>query len=239
LSSVLRDSRRQLRETQIKAPINGVVTKRYLEVGELVTALSAFSAGSAIVRIEDRRSMRVKLNVNEIDVARLSLGMRARVEVDAIPNEPLAGKVTKIAPASIALAAASGQQAAAGAADSVVKYEVEIVLDHSHPKLRSGMSAKCTLEVVKRERALLLPVDFVGKDKEGSFVMLSSKDKAGKPTRQAVTTGASSGAMVEVLTGVKEGDKVDRPEYKGPPRAGFMQFGDDDQGSSSKSGEGK
>ncbi len=226
LSSVLRDTRRQLRETRIVAPMSGVVTKRYMEVGELVTALSAFSAGSPVVRIEDRNSMRVTLNVNEIDVARLALGMGAKIDVDAIPDKTLNGRVTKIAPASNALSAAQGQ-AAAASAEAVVKYEVEIVLDRVDPKLRSGMSAKCTLEVVSRKNALQLPLEFVGKDKDGRFVMIAPAKKDAKATRQTVRVGISSGALIEILDGVKEGDKVVRPEFKGPPRAGFMQMGDD------------
>ena len=228
IGSVLRDSRRQLRETQIRAPMSGIVTKRYLEEGELVTALSAFSAGSSIVRIEDRQTMRVKLNVNEIDVARLAKGLTAKVDVDAIPDKSLNGRVTKIAPASIALAAQSMAQGAAGSTDAVVKYEVEIVLDQTDPKLRSGMSAKCTLEVLRRDKVLLLPIEFVGKDKEGRFVMLAPATPTAKPVRKVIRAGASSGAMVEIIEGVKEGDKVVRPAYTGPPRAGFMQFGPDE-----------
>ena len=227
LGSALRDSQRQLRETKIIAPMDGIVTKRYLEVGELVTALSAFSAGNPVVRIEDRRSMRVILNVNEIDVARLTRGMAAKIDVDAIPNQTLNGKVTKIAPASLALATAT--QTGAQSSDAVVKYEVEIVLDETHPKLRSGMSAKCTLEVLHRDKALLLPIEFVGKDKDGRFVNLAPTSKDGKPTRVKVSVGAESGAMIEVLDGVKEGDKVVRPDFTGPKRQGFMQMGDPDQ----------
>jgi HlyD family secretion protein len=234
VGSVLRDSRRQLRETQIRAPMSGIVTKRYLEVGELVTALSAFSAGSSIVRIEDRRTMRVKLNVNEIDVARLANGMTASIEVDAIPETLLKGRVSKIAPASVALAA-QGQAQAAAASDAVVKYEVEIVLDETHPKLRSGMSARCTLEVLRRDKTLLLPVEFVGKDKEGRFVMIPATKPGGRATRRAVRVGASSGTMIEITEGLKEGERVARPEYTGPPRQGFMQFGpDDEEGDESK-----
>lgn len=230
LGSVLRDTRRQLKETRIVAPMSGVVTKRYLEVGELVTALSAFSAGTAVVRIEDRRSMRVKLNVNEIDVARLGLDMGARIDVDAIPDKTLNGHVTKIAPASTALSAGAQGAAAAAGADAVVKYEVEIVLDQLDPKLRSGMSAKCTLEVQSRKNVLQLPLEYVGKDKDGRFVMLAPKSKEDKPKRVSVRVGISSAALVEIVEGLKEGDKVQRPEYKGPPRAGFMQMGDDQEG---------
>jgi HlyD family secretion protein len=239
LGSALRDSRRQLGETQIRAPMSGVVTKRYLEVGELVTALSAFSAGTSIVRIEDRRSMQVNLQVNEIDVARLAKGMLATIEVDAIPGKTLAGRVTKIAPASIALAAQSGQPGAGQSADAVVKYEVEIVLNETDPRLRSGMSAKCTLEVIRRDQVLLLPVEFVGKDEKGRFVMLAPADKQGKAVRQPVQVGASSGASIEILEGVKEGERVVRPEYKGPPRQGFMQFGPDDEGEDGAEGKGE
>lgn len=235
ISSVLRDSQRQLRETQIRAPMAGVVTTSYIEVGELVTALSAFSAGSAIVRIEDRREMRVTLNVNEIDVARLTMGMAATVDVDAIPDKSLAGRVTKIAPASTALSTANAAQAAAASADAVVKYEVEIVLSETDPKLRSGMSAKCTLEVVSRQDTLLLPAEYVGEDKEGRYVMLAAAKPGGKPTRKNVRVGASSGANVEILEGVDEGDKVARPPFTGPQRQGFMQFGgDEDEAASEK-----
>jgi len=95
LSSALRDQERQLNETKVKSPISGIVTKRVLQVGELATGLSQFGAGSTILKIEDRTKMRVKLAVNEIDVARLSIGMKAEVMVDALQGQKFSGTISK------------------------------------------------------------------------------------------------------------------------------------------------
>lgn len=228
LASALDDSRRQLGETKIKSPLNGVVTKKLVQEGELVAALSSFSSGTPILRIEDRTALRVKLSINEIDTARLKLGMVAKITVDAIPEKTFEGTVKKIAPASTAIG-----QATVGATvstDAVVKYDVEIWLTRVDPQLRSGMSAKCTLEVAKREKTLTLPSEYVGKDEKGRFVefQLPKGAKPGAtPERRYVKLGLQTGATVEILEGVKEGDRVQKPKFTGPERSGFMQSGPD------------
>jgi HlyD family secretion protein len=223
LSSVLQDSQRQLRETSIRSPITGVVTKKLLKEGELATGLSGFSAGTPIVRIEDRTNLRVLLNVNEIDVAKMSDGMKATITVDALPNEKFHGTVKRIAPTSVS--ATPGQTAS----DAVVKYEVEIRLVGNDSRLRSGMSAKCDLEVIRRNNTILVPKDYVGKDEKGNyFVEIPPATKGGKPTRKDIKIGAESGAQYEVLDGVVVGQTLLRPAYKGPARKGMMQMGPDE-----------
>jgi hypothetical protein len=124
----------------------------------------------------------------------------------------------------------AAQGAAAGSSDAVVKYQVEVWLDEADPKLRSGMSAKCTFETVSKKNVLRLPVEYVGKDKDGRFVMLAPpKGSKEKPKRQGVTIGVTTGAFAEILSGVKEGDRVKRPDYTGPARKGFFQAGPDDE----------
>lgn len=219
LGSVLSDSQRQLRETKIFSPINGVITKKLVQEGELVAALSGFSAGTAIVRIEDRNALMVKLSINEIDVAKLRLGMKAKVEVDAFPDLPLEGIVKKIAPASINLTSTTPS------ADNVVKYTVEIWLERPDRQLRSGMSAKCTLEVLRHDKVLTLPLEYVGKDEKGSFIELEPAKAGAKAERKYVKVGASSGAVIEIVSGVAEGVKVVKPTFSGPERQGMMQVG--------------
>lgn len=223
IESVLSESERQLGETEIRAPLDGVVSRKLVQEGELVASLSSFSSGTAIVRIEDRRTLMVKLNINEIDTARLKVGMKARINVDALPEDQFSGEVKKIAPTSTVVQ---------GASDSVVKYAVEIWVDGSNPKLRTGMSAKCTLEVERRNGVLNLPAEYVGQDEKGeSFVELppKSKDKDAKPERVTVKTGLSTGARIQILSGVAEGTTVQRPPFTGPKRKGFMQAGPDDE----------
>ncbi len=226
LQSVVSDAQRQLSETEIRAPITGIVTKKGLQVGELATGLSQFSSGTTIVKIEDRTAMRVKLDVNEIDVAKMTLGMSAQVDVDAIPAKPFHGIVKKIAPASKDASSSTGA-AASTSSDAVVKYEVEILLNDAVPELRSGMSAKCTMNVLKRTNVLLLPLEYVGKDGKKQFVEIPTKKEGGTPERVYIQTGAHSGSEVEILSGVKKGTTVQKPTYKGPKRKGAMEFGSD------------
>lgn len=241
LQSVLADSQRQLRETEVRAPMDGIVSKKYIEIGDMVTGLSLFSQGTAIVRVEDRSALRVKLDINEIDVARLQIGMEATVAIDAFPDKIYEGKISKIAPASNALqASASMAASAAVTSEAVVKYQVEILLDESDPRLRSGMSAKCTFETLNVPNVLRAPLEFVGKDAEGDFVLIApAKGSKDKPKRVAVTLGAKTGAFVEIKSGVKQGDELALPEYKGPKRKGFFQAGPDDEQPEEDQGKGK
>jgi len=220
LSSVLRDSQRQLGETEIRAPIGGVVTKKGLQVGELATGLSTFGSGSTIVKIEDRKAMRVKLDMNEIDMAKLEVGMPARIDVDAIPNRTYNGVVRRIAPASKESGTGQG---GAGSNDAVVKYEVEISVTDADRKLRSGMSAKCSVDVLRRTKVVVLPVEFLVKEGRRAFVEIAGK----APSRREIVLGAQTGALAEVISGLRQGDVVQRPKFNGPERKGFMQAGPD------------
>lgn len=230
IGSVLGDSLRQLGETEIRAPIAGVVTRKLVQEGELVASLSSFSSGTPIIRLEDRTAMMVKLNVNEIDVAKLTLGMPARVSVDAFADQEVAGTVRKIAPATLATTAAAGQAA-------VVKFEVEVWLDPNNLNLKSGMSAKCTMITDKRAKTLQVPAEYVSKDADGSFVLLKPAKPTDEPKKVRVRTGLTSGARVELVEGVKLGDKLVKPEFTGPARKGAMQFGGDDEQASGEEAE--
>ncbi|MBX7133978.1 MAG: efflux RND transporter periplasmic adaptor subunit [Fimbriimonadaceae bacterium] len=227
LQSVLRDSRRQLGETDIVSPINGVVTKKLVQVGELVASLSSFSSGTPIVRVEDRTSMLIKLDINEIDVAKLKLGMDAEVSVDALPGQKFMGKIAKIAPAS----KATGTTVTTG--EPVVKYEVEVRLDKADPRLKSGMSAKCTMTSQKATNVLKIPLEYLGRDGEKYYVALSDEGadvKPGapvaesKPNRKTVTIGLQDSNSVEIKSGVEAGTKIFKPKFTGPKRKG-AQFG--------------
>lgn len=222
LRSSVAESLRQLGETEIRAPIGGVITRRYVQEGELVASLSSFSAGTPIVRLEDRKALMVKLRINEIDVARLSVGLPVEVRVEAFPESTFRGRISTISPASVAV----GEQGPAPATTPVVKYEVEVLLDRADPRLKTGMSARCTMTVVDRKNVLRLPIDFVGADEEGRYVLVVSPgtpgEKAAAPRRVPVEVGAESGAYIEIVRGLEEGQKVRRPPYTGPPRRGFQ-----------------
>lgn len=231
LSSVYQDSLRLLRETQIRAPMDGIVSKKLMNVGELVAALNSFSSGSEIIDIEDRRRMKVTMDVNEIDAAKMKIGMPSKITVDALPNKAFTGVVTKIAPSSNSTSSAGSSGTSSNSSDVVVKYQVEVYLDHPDSDLRSGMSAKCAMEAARRENVLKVPVEFIGQDGNEHFALRitgMSKDKKTPTTeRVKVTVGAASGTEIEVVSGLKEGDKLSLPDFNGPKRKGAIQVSDD------------
>lgn len=236
IQDTLSDSLRELRETELRAPLDGIVASRMVQEGELVASLSSFSSGTSVFKIEDRSKMIVNLQVNEIDVARLVKAMKAEVVVDAFPDKTFTGHVTKIAPTSLVATQGQGQS-------NVVKYAVEIEMDDADQVLKSGMSAKCTMTILDKKEVLTLPRQFVGKDEDGkSFVMLAPKDpkdKKAKPKKQIVAIGDASATKIEIVSGVKEGQKVAKPEYTGPDRKGMMQMGNDDEAPQDESAENK
>lgn len=238
LEASMQENERLLRETKVYSQISGIVTKRLLQEGENATGLGQFSSGTTIVRIEDRTKMRVKLAVNEIDVARLTVGMEAEVNVDAIPNKTLKGTINKIAPAKQSV---EGQTTLVGS-DSVVKYEVEIMLAEVDPGLKSGMSAKCTMRVANKKDVIYLPAEYTekkGNDYFAYFPAANPKDPKAKPVAVPIKVGLVTSSKLEILSGLKVGDKVIKPEFKGPSRKGFMQMGPDDDSSGANNAEAK
>lgn len=228
LSSQLADAQRNLGETEIRAPIAGIVTQRLIQEGELATGLSSFSSGTTLVKLEDRKALRVRLNINEIDTAKLATGMNANVTVDALPNETFLGEVKKIAPSSV------GQETTTVASstvnnETVVKYEVEIWLLTSSEKLRSGMSAKCELNVQSAKNVLTVPQEFVETDKLTSktYVYLQGAKPTDKPVKTEVKIGIKSGSDTQLLSGVKEGDVLARPDLHTPPQQGMFSGPED------------
>jgi HlyD family secretion protein len=216
LRSVAENSRVLLGETRVRAPFSGVVTRIFVEVGELITALSSFSAGTPILRIEDRSKMRVLMQINEIDVARLRVGTPAEIQVDALPDEIILGEVVRIA--------STKTEPAQGAASPVVRFEVEVEFAEVPDGVMSGMTAKCTMRVVELRNIVRIPLDYVGRDGDKTFVKIV-REGAEEPERREVVLGPSSGAFVQVRTGLNAGERITRPEFDGPARQGLIQFG--------------
>lgn len=224
-SSSLRESQRLLSETEIRAPIGGVVASRKIKVGETVSALNSFSSGTAIVTIEDRSSMLVKIQINEVDVAKLSTGMPATINIDALPGKEFKGTISKVAPASVRGAAAQLEATAGGSDRQVVKYQVEVRMTDANEAVRSGMTAKCTIISREQPNALTVPPTFLVREGGNRFVMIGSSLATAKKT--PVTTGIETGTKVEILTGVRDGDLLVKPNFSGPARKG-ADFGPGD-----------
>src|SRR5579871_6164128 len=159
----------------------GVVTKRYIEVGELVTSgISSFSSGTPIYQVGDLATMLVTINVNEVDINKVRLGMPAEVTIDAARGVTFLGHVHKVSPAALTSAGSSSDSSSSSAAttNTVIRFSVEVQVDHADTRLKPGMSAHCAILVARHRNVLRVPTNCVqGTGHEGSVQIVTTTVK--------------------------------------------------------------
>lgn len=185
--------------TVVRAPIDGVVIERNIEMGEMVAPggfTSQQSTGS-IVRIADPASLEVEADINESYIARLQLGQRASIRVDAVPGFEYSGRLRQIVPT------ADRQRAVV---------QVKVSIDNIDERLVPDMSCTVTfLEEGIDETELIQPPKLLVPEQAiqyaGGAAFLFRVDD-GQLRRVRVTLGEASDGRVEVLEGVQGGETI-------------------------------
>ena len=131
-----------LQHTIIKAPIDGIVISRAVDVGQTVAA--SMSAPELFVLAADLTKMRVIANIDEADVGRIRPGQAATFTVDAYPAEEFEGTVSQIRLEPLVL-------------QNVVTYGTVIDVPNPALKLKPGMTATVTLEIARRDDVVRIP----------------------------------------------------------------------------------
>ncbi|MGA0560373.1 efflux RND transporter periplasmic adaptor subunit [Larkinella sp. VNQ87] len=168
----LRDATENLRKTTIYAPVNGTVSKLNVELGERVVGTSQM-AGTEMLRIANLNNMEVRVNVNENDIVRVSLGDTADIDVDSYSTtgRKFKGVVTEIANTANGLAASGATGSSSSlSTDAVTEFEVRIkVLNNSYKDLmaqrakrsyplKPGMTASVEIITDRRSGVLAVPI---------------------------------------------------------------------------------
>lgn len=173
-----------LSNTEIISPVDGFVGKRNLDAGAFV------GPNSPVVSVVDIHVVRLVANLVERDIQRVRNGMPADVEVDAYPGETFQGRVARIAPVL-------------DPATRTAQMEVEV--PNPAYRLKPGMYARVRFVVERREKTLAVPrvavLDIEGK--RGVFVADQQVARF-----HEVATGLQEGTLVEVTSGVQDGDRV-------------------------------
>jgi HlyD family secretion protein len=206
----------RLQDTSLRAPMTGSVTRRYVEPGELVTSATAsFSSGTPVLQIAQLSRMRAVCQINEVDVERVKVGQPARIVLDAARATSYAGRVVAVAP-SAGTGAAQGQGEGGGSQNQgIVKFIVKIAVDRADARLKPGMSAAVEIVTARRANVLNLPLEAIDMRAKPPQVRRRQGDRAETVT---VATGLKSDTRIEIRSGLKEGDRVERIPYRGTPR---------------------
>lgn len=223
IENQLKEQRVNLSYTILTAPMNGIVTQRYVEKGDLITGSGSFNAGSPVYQVADLHTMLVKIDVNEVDIEKIKLGMPARITVDAAPDAEIHGHVTKVSPASGTSGTASGTTSSSTGTQSVIRFPVEVRIDNADRRLKPGMSAHCSIIVASKNKVLRLPNDCVKTSKSGATVAVITPSHDGGKSGETVTVtpvkiGLKGDTYTEILSGVSEGQRVRPSSYSGPTR---------------------
>jgi RND family efflux transporter MFP subunit len=182
------------RNTTLVSPINGIVTGKYFESGELYSGAPNTSAGkAAVVTLMQINPLKVNVNVSEKYYPITRKGLKAVVKVDIYPDRTFNGEISRVYPTI---------------SESTRTFQVEIVISNPNETLRPGMFARVSLNLGEIN-ALVLPAIAVIKQ-EGTndrFVYLALSNHTAQKIR--VEIGTRFDDKIEVVSSdIKEGDQV-------------------------------
>lgn len=172
---------------EVRAPVTGVVTEKNVEAGDVV------GPNTRLFNLADVSTMVVRVSVSELDVVEMAPGQQVRVSLDAYPGERLTGGIRRVFPS-------------ADPGTRLVPVEVEITGAESRRLARPGFLARVTFSLNPHSGALLIPAEAVVSRPGGQGIFVVTE--AGTVAFRSITTGASQSGRVEVVTGVRAGERV-------------------------------
>lgn len=222
--AALRQSRDALAKTTIYAPMSGTVSRLNKEVGEI--ALGSQFQADVILEISNLEGMEVLVDIDENDIVSVSIGDEAEIEVDALPDVKLKGRVTEIANS----AKSSGQ----GTTDEKTEFEVKVAVTEPVGELRPGMTASAEIVTKVCDDCLSVPIqsvavrtlDQLGASDEGEgaearftpdsegFVEIVWVVADGRARARQVKTGIQSATHIEIVEGLEDDDQVVIGNYR-------------------------
>jgi len=179
-------ARDQLAKTDITAPIDGVVTRLDVEVGEMVVIGVQNQPGTILMTISDLSAINAEVKVAEADVMRLSNGMPATVTLEALANQRFPGRIVEIGASALPQL---GTQAAAR------EFRVKVRLDHTTTPLRPGLTCDAEIVAVERRNVTAVPLQSVV-ERGGRRGVFTIADGVARFT--PVTSGIIGGLSIEV-----------------------------------------
>ncbi|BAZ53073.1 RND family efflux transporter MFP subunit [Nostoc sp. NIES-4103] len=198
-AAVVAQAKERRSYARLKSPITGVVTEKVTEPGNLL------QVGNEVLKIGDFNRVKVVVQVSELERAQIQVGQSVQVRLDALPNQVLIGRVTRISPA----------------ADATARLiPVEVVIPNSQGQIGSGLLARVIFttqtpqRVVVSQTAIQQPAGEKGskgagepQDQTGTLFVVQDIEGKTKVSARAVTFGKKANGQVEILSGLQPGER--------------------------------
>jgi len=181
-------------ETVVNAPITGYILEKTINVGDPVVPLTSYQAGTELLKMANMENLIFRGTVDEIDVGKIKEQMKAELQIGALPRKNVIGHVTLIS-------------LKARKEDNTTVFPVEVVIDDiDDAVLRAGFSANANVIISRKDSVLTIPERVVTFRNDSSFVNIPEGVEGSKEI--PIKTGLSNAIIIEVISGLEEGDKV-------------------------------
>jgi HlyD family secretion protein len=211
----LEGARDTLAKTTIHSPMDGIVTARRVEEGEVAVIGVQNSPGTVLLTVSDMSVVEAELEVDETSIPSVKLGQEAEVRLDAYPNQTFRGLVTEV-----------GSSPLTAAANEAIKFKVKVRLVNPPADIKPGLSARADILTGFRGNALAIPLQALvvrdiekkpgqtlppgaPREQEGVYLMAG-----GKARFQPLKTGLIGDLSIEVTDGLKGGETVITGPFK-------------------------
>ena len=184
----------------IRAPIRGTVLSRDVEIGSPVSSILNLGANATLVMtLGDIEQVFVRGKVDEADIGRVRLGQPARIRVETFKDKVFNGRVTQISPMGVEK-------------DNVTTFEVRVSIDNPGKELKANMTANAEIVLEEHPNALIVPEAAITYDaQKNAFVEVVAPGAKNGRKKIPVKLGVGNGTKVQILDGLKQGDKVILP----------------------------
>jgi HlyD family secretion protein len=184
----------RLEETEIFAPITGVIIEKLVEEGQIIASgISNVSGGTALATIADMSRLFIIADIDETDIGAIKIGHEVTITADAFSDRNFKGRVKRIAPQGLV-------------ENSITIFKVKIeVLGKGRKVLKPMMSANIDIVTEHVPNTVFTSRAGIRDDEDGKFAMVLKDDK---PEKIAVQTGIRNPIHVQIVSGLVPGDQV-------------------------------
>jgi HlyD family secretion protein len=196
----LESAQYDLSKVRIESPIDGIVTARSIQEGEMVMIGTMNNAGTVLMTLADMSIIQAEIEVDETNVPNVQIGQLAKITIDAIPDKTFKGHVSEIGNSPI--------QAAAGATGTqATNFKVKVVLDEDVPDVRPGFTCTADITTARRKNVVSVPIPAVAVrelifDANGKAIKEPKDNKRRRPETSPAVAELKTGQARKEVEGV-------------------------------------
>jgi HlyD family secretion protein len=186
----LNSARYDLSRVRIESPIDGIVTRRNIQEGEMVMIGTMNNAGTVLLTLADMSVIQGEIEVDETNIPNVRIGQKAKITIDAIPDKSFAGHVTEIGNSPIQ----STTPGATTTGTQATNFKVVVMLDEPVPDARPGFTCTADITTAVRKNVVSVPIPAVAVrelvfDQRGQVIKPARTDtprRTGAPAPEAL-----------------------------------------------------